>query len=124
MPIKLRRILKLPTPEELEAVTNMNMGALTTVAIYLTVVSGYLAAAYLAGSNLRRSQLLIISCLFVTFALVITYSTYSFVAGAAFTAERFGIPSYRIPGLVMVTAECIGIISALKFMIDIRKSDD
>ena len=43
------------------------------LSIYLTVTSGYLIVAYLVGGKLTRSQLVIISGLYIMFAAATTY---------------------------------------------------
>jgi hypothetical protein len=43
------------------------------LSIYLTVTSGYLIVAYLVGSKLTRSQLIIVSGLYLVFATATSY---------------------------------------------------
>jgi uncharacterized membrane protein len=43
--------------------------------LYLTVTSGFLIVAYLAGRKLTKSQLIIVSCLYLIFASLATYLT-------------------------------------------------
>ena len=51
------------------------------IAIYITVVSGYLVVAYLAGKNFDRFQLFKISILFAVFAVFVAIGSYPLVAG-------------------------------------------
>ena len=95
--------------------------------IYLTVTMGFLVAAYLVGSKLTSSQLIIISTLYVVFALVSSYTTVA--------SGLRGISYMRLVGdlnpdtniyasdvIPFVIGFCLlgGIVACLKFMWDIR----
>ena len=93
---------------------------MTALALYFTIVSGYLIGAYMVGSKLLRSQVLIVTSLFIVFELILVFGSYSFFEAA----NRFGESSsdsivYWL-GSVVAIAELIGIFGALKFMYDIR----
>ena len=55
---------------------------MTASTLYLTVVSGYLVVVYQAGKNLTRYQLLLVSALFLSFAVFFTAGTFGFFKGA------------------------------------------
>lgn len=97
--------------------------ALTAWGLYFTAVSGYLIAAYLVGDKLTRSQLLITSTLFVVIALSMTFTSFGLSERAIqleieFEGERDALDSVSY---IMLTAQLLGILAALKFMFDIRK---
>lgn len=96
---------------------------MTAMALYFTVVSGYLIGAYMVGSNLSKSQVWIITSLFVVFALGLVFGSYSFFAAAInFGGSSSDSIEYWL-GPVIALAELVGIFGALKFMLDIRKSE-
>ena len=93
---------------------------MTALALYFTIVSGYLIGAYMVGARLLRSQVLIVTSLFIVFESILVFGSYSFFEAAT----RFGGSSsdsieYWL-GPVIAIAEVIGIFGALKFMYDIR----
>ena len=97
--------------------------ALASWALYFSAISGYLIVAYLVGHNLTRSQLIIISALFVAISLVMTFTGFSLTERAIqleveFEGERDALDS---AGYFMLIAQVLGILAALKFMIDVRK---
>lgn len=51
---------------------------MTAMALYFTVVSGYLIVAYLVGEQLSKSQMIIVSSLFSVFAFSLVFGSYSF----------------------------------------------
>lgn len=96
---------------------------MTAMALYFTVVSGYLVVAYLAGSDLRRSQILFINTLFIAFSGVLTFGTYSFFNGAAgFGGEDGPIVSWLAP--VTASIQLMGIIGSTIFMHETRRHTD
>ena len=96
------------------------------VTVYLTVTTGYLVAAYMAGANLIRSQLAIVTLLFLLFALIFAVATYLFFDAAMklpFSDGAVGDGALGwIPGFIFV-GEITGMLAAMKFMFDVRKND-
>jgi len=68
-------------PEIVETATGLVEAGMLGITIYITVVSGYLVVAYLAGKDLDRFQLLTISSLFGAFSFFVAIGSYSFIAG-------------------------------------------
>jgi hypothetical protein len=113
--------------EIVEAITAYYDLAISLVALYVTVISAYLIVAYLAGSRITSSQMMIISVLFIVMAGVVTYGAYGFLRRAfeyiAMQAElspeltNYANPmlAYLLPALMLG-----GIFAALKFMWDVR----
>ena len=66
---------------------NAGMGAIT---LYLTVITTYLVAAYLAGGKLSRFQAFLTTSLFVVFALVFTFGSVAFFQATTDISNRFG----------------------------------
>ncbi|MEP5624734.1 MAG: hypothetical protein ABJP82_19345 [Hyphomicrobiales bacterium] len=96
-------------------------GAQNAMTLYLTATSGYLLVAYLAGKELTRSQVVIISTLYATFASFATVAAVSFFRSALYFGNTYGAgmmqswPSYSV-GILF----SLGILASLKFMRDIR----
>ncbi|MFT4815647.1 MAG: hypothetical protein ACI9IQ_001140 [Cyclobacteriaceae bacterium] len=95
--------------------------AMTAMALYFTIVSGYLIIAYMVGEELSKSQMFIVSSLFGVFALILAYASYSFFAEASNVGNRASSSiEYWLPSVIGI-AESAGIIAAFRFMFDIRK---
>ena len=98
-----------------------------TLGIYLSLLSGYLIVAYLAGKDLSRSQVTIISVLFSMGCLMVIVPTYAYLSRATFLIQ-FTDETYRSPatqflpfGAPVVSALLLlGVLSCLKFMWDVR----
>jgi hypothetical protein len=97
------------------------------LALYLTATTGYLIAAYLIGNKLTRSQMIIVSTLYVSIAGLSDYAAITWLArGSHFSRQAVNIDAtipfspnqflWIIVGLVMF----LGIIACLKFMYDVR----
>lgn len=101
---------------------------LLSISIYITIVSGYLVVAYVAGSNLGQFQLYTISFLFVSFAFLLTLSTFASLRGGMRlfanidNTDRIDWISRALEVGVLVVAilQIIGIALSLKFMFDER----
>ena len=98
--------------------------ALASWTLYFTAISGYLVVGYLVGQKLTRSQLVIISGLFVVISLIMAFTGFALTERAIqleveAEGERDVLDS---AGYFMLVAQFLGIIAALKFMIDVRKN--
>lgn len=95
-------------------------------ALYLSVVSGYLIAAYLAGSKLTNPQIKLVNSFFVVSALYFVWST--FANNIAVLAYQLQIPSaphaitYFIGAINLFISiiMAVGIFACLRFMRDVR----
>lgn len=98
---------------------------MTATTVYLTVVTAYLVCAYVVGSELKTSQLIIVSSLFIVFALIFAFGSYRLYSGAVGLTLAEGVEAgflvVNAPALVLF-AEIAGVVAALKFMRDIRKT--
>ena len=101
------------------------------LSIYLTVTSGYLIVAYLVGGKLTRSQLVIISGLYIMFAAATTYLAIGYGMRGIHYAEILrsqspSTPLYSTELLPAVIALALlgGIVASLKFMWDSRHPKD
>jgi hypothetical protein len=111
----------------IEAIAAFNSSAQSWMGLYMSILSAYLIVAYLAGRNLTRSQMTIISICFATFAFLTAYSS---VANATRILEfsnelRELNPSrvYAVNSWIIIAVEVLlygGVIVALKFMWDVR----
>ena len=102
-----------------------NVITLTTVEI--TLLSGYIIMAYLAGKELDRSQVTIVNALYLLLSLFVLMGIYSLAARAtemaALSIEISGKrelgPQIWLPiGVVVIFAFCIT--ASMKFMWDVR----
>ena len=107
-----------------EAFSALIGGSLSAMGLYLTAISGYLIAAYLVGEKLSRSQLVIISALFVVFSFVMTLTGFSLSERAIRLEIEFegGRDVLDSASYLILVAQFLGILAALKFMLDVRKS--
>jgi hypothetical protein len=114
---------------EVEAVTLTQIliaNASSGYAVFLTLVSGYLLVAHLAGKTLTRSQLTIITILyamavgytiFVWFGITLTSIHYQGVAAELRGTLNFSDERGVIFGLVLMVAIAL---APLKYMWDVR----
>ena len=113
---------------ELLEVSSMMWGnAISLMGLIITLISGYLIAAYIAGSGMTHSQAVIINILYIGFALFLILSMLAFGRSAGemdtlafeMTTQRTSPPTtylaYSVAGFVSF---CV--FASLKFMRDIR----
>ncbi len=104
----------------------MVMAAMTASTLYLTVVSGYLIAAYVAGNGLSNFQLLFVTALFVAFASFFSLGSFGYFVGAhnfmtVYQPETYN-DLYITYGYWIFSAQILGIIGSLVFMYQAQKS--
>ena len=116
--------------ELVEVSISVAAGGMTAVSIYLTVVSAFLIAAFMAGDRLTKGQAVITTGLFVSAAIFATYGTVEhFLTLANFQqrlAEMGGdttTMSGAVTAIAVGTLETLGIIGSLKFLWDVRHSN-
>lgn len=97
------------------------------LSLYLTITSGFLIVAYLVGIKLTRTQLVIVSGLYLAFAIVASYLAVGYGLRGLFYAEQLAILSPSTPlgatlvvPIIMGTVLLVGIFASLKFMWDVR----
>ena len=117
--------------EWLEAAQAVWSNGLSVLAIYLTVLSGYLIIAYAVGKDIKPGQLRIINFLYVgvSIFLIAAFTSYAIHAGEldqiAFdmTIKRRTQPTgYFAYGVSAFLTLCFA--ASLKFMADIRNEDE
>jgi hypothetical protein len=107
------------------ATYSSNAGAF--LAVYLTVVTGYLITAFMAGSRLSSLQVTILSIGFIVAAGVLTYATY----GAGMTQVYYtqmlldlaeGSPQAATSAVIKTLGSLMlgGLLSSLFFMWNVR----
>ena len=103
--------------------------AVSAIALYVTICSGFLATAYLVGSKITRSQAFIISGLFVFVASLMTYGVFGwFWRAFLYNQLLFEIDPNYLPtsggtpmaGWILSAIMVMGIFACLKFMWDVR----
>jgi hypothetical protein len=113
--------------ELVESIGVYASNSLQALSLFLTIVSAYLIAAFMAGDKLARRQVIIINTLFIIGALLFTYSTVGLLIRQVYYASQLAkietdtflagrAPIAPIIGLVQLG----GIAASLKFMWDIR----
>ena len=117
------------TPAELvENGFNAIDTGLMCLSVYLTIVSGYLIVARVAGMKLTRSQIYTVSFLFISFSSLLILGTVSAMqAGMELSALTRDYTSWMDSALELGASgigflQVVGILLALKFMLDERKS--
>ncbi len=111
-------------------IVEYNNSLMSAMTLYLTVISGYLIVAYLAGNKLTSMQSTIVTIAFVCAAILFTWGVRGYGYRAIFligkTSEEYHTwqmmnePSLLFFMVVMTG----GIVAALKFMWDIRHPGD
>jgi len=102
-------------------VTELFEAANSSMSLYLTVMSGYLLVAYLAGKQLTFLQTSIITVLFVFFCTTNAVATMSYIQTAYHFAHTYGegrAPAWAAPVTGILLSA--GIPAAMKFMWDVR----
>jgi hypothetical protein len=113
---------------ELLEISNMAWGnSIALVGLVITLISGYLIAAYIIGANMTHSQSVIINILYVGFASFLILSFFAFSLGATeldtiayeMSTQRSNEPRAELAYAVGIFMSfCI--LASLKFMWDIR----
>ncbi|MFT5605954.1 MAG: hypothetical protein ACI9G5_002929 [Paracoccaceae bacterium] len=110
---------------ELILMSQSNAG--TFMAIFLTVTSAYLVAAYAVGIQLTRYQIFIVNTIFLSVANLTMFAGYAAMSRAAFLLD-FTSPEYNSPasaGIIvapwgLVITHFMLVIACLVFMWQIR----
>ena len=110
-----------------ELTTIITATAMSSISIYLSILSAFLVVAYLVGSQLTRGQVFVISTLFLLGALFFTYATTGIFIRQSSLVERLAkiAPGeiYFVNEWVALTVgsiQLLGILACLKFMWDVR----
>ena len=115
---------------EADIVESMHSGfglVVDVLSVYMTITSAYLLVAFLAGTRLTRSQVGIISTLYVFMAAVTTYAAFAWgMRGIHYAFELqslgTGSPIYATQAIPVALSSTLagGILASLKFMWDVR----
>jgi len=102
--------------------------------LYLTVISGYLVAAFVVGAKLTRGQARFVSALFVVFATYALWGVGQYwstgdmarvVLESGQMGEHVRLNYFDLnPAVIAVPMGIAGILGALKFMWDVRQHGD
>lgn len=102
------------------------------LSLYLSATTGYLIIAYLVGFKLTRPQLVIVSGLYLSFALIATYLAVGYGFRGIHYAETLRelnaetpVYSTTVVPSTLAAVLLLGVAASLKFMWDVRhvKSD-
>jgi hypothetical protein len=115
--------------EVLENYWNTQNAGIGVLSLFISVFSAYLLVAYLVGAKLTKFQFLFISSAFTIFELVCCWGTavyfgegYQMAMALEQTHPKLSVIPLD-PTWIFLPLLLLGIIGALKFMWDIRKSN-
>ena len=101
--------------------------AATYMAMLITVISGYLIVAYVAGADLKKGQIVIVNFLYIFFSTLLWYGSISaFFKQLEFVEELrvlapdgFYPASYEVFFAIAFVSYMV-VLASLKFMWDVR----
>jgi hypothetical protein len=105
-------------------VATLHSLSLTAIALYLTVLSGYLVVAYAVGADLDNSQVIFINSIFLIFSTVLALFSFIYIFGSfnAGVTVNGGPPNYLYYILYLfLAAQLFAIFGAVNFMANVRK---
>jgi hypothetical protein len=110
-----------------DAIASYSVAAMTAMTLYLTAVTAYLVAAFVAGSRLSGKQVSIVNAIFLFVAGFFTYGTAGYFNRQLYYVGKLAalVPDesllMNIETIVfIVTVELLGIVASLYFMWSIR----
>ena len=100
--------------------------SVSAVGLYLTLLSGYLIVAYVAGKDLSSTQLWIVNILFLCSSSLIVFAIVGFgYRGISFIQRLRGVDEHIPTGhFIFMGVLVAGICAALYFMHSSRKNGD
>jgi hypothetical protein len=124
-------LVDLLTPGELASLANEHtVIAITNFALYLSILSGYLVAAFLAGGKLRKSQIALINSIFsisagyfalTYFANIILSTVYSLELPRVEVTQT-GTKIFMGLAVVVFLAMAIAIPFSIRFLSEVREN--
>ena len=99
---------------------------ISSVTLYISILSGYLIVFYIAGAKLSTMQSIFITMLFVVFSAIPTWAVYEYFSAAmeAASAMEKNFLFHRIninPAMLLGPLMVAGIVGCLNFAWDTRK---
>lgn len=95
--------------------------AFTALALYLTVLSGYLVAAYIVGAELNRFQVIFINSIFLLFSIPLALYFFVVMYLGIIDSPGGSAADWVFYFLYVFGAgQILAVLGALKFMHDIR----
>ena len=102
-------------------VMTLHSTALTALALYLTILSGYLVAAYAVGADLNKFQVFFINTIFILFSSSLALYFFGLFRGSFQGGPAGGAPEFMFYILyAFFICQFLAIAGAIKFMQDIR----
>ena len=128
MPLGLEQGDEGLTEYELTDVINSSMNVCaSTFTLYLTVISAYLIAGFMAGDRLSKQQFIIISVLFFFASGLTVFAMFGVGTRIAYAADALRLADAENPikfktmfNYTLTTISMLGVIASFKFMWDIR----
>ena len=116
--------------DALQLANDFNALGATYFALYLSLISGYLVVAFLAGAQLNRRQLRLVNAIFTLASLFFLFSTMStWFAGLSFyleaASQQWSAQLYITAAfnIVLSVAMLVGIFASVQFMRDVRQQE-
>jgi hypothetical protein len=104
--------------EYLTISSNMIDYAITTMTFYLTLTSGYLVTAHLTAQKIGLYQKLVLTLLYVAFAIFMCSGTYAYLVSATQVSETHGTGAVSIIyANTSVILMMFGIIASVSYMV-------
>jgi hypothetical protein len=99
---------------------------ISAVALYISILSGYLIVFYVAGAKLNMMQSIFITALFVVFSVIPIWAVYEYLSAAMEASsamkEKFLFNRVDInPAVILVPLMVAGLVGCLNFAWDTRK---
>ena len=91
--------------EWFEAYTNATSNGLTALAILLTMVSGYMVIAYVAGNKLTRIQVMLVNVVYIASSVSVLTSNYGSVLDSATARFQAGLRIEELSLILSTTGE-------------------
>jgi hypothetical protein len=101
------------------------VAGMEAMALYLSIVTGYLIVGYTAGKNLSKFQIFVITSLFLSFSCFFAIGTYTLFIRAheIYLLSNSGAyeGNQRLNALWIGAAQALGVLASLAFMYDAQK---
>ncbi|HAJ76211.1 MAG TPA: hypothetical protein DCM64_07120 [Gammaproteobacteria bacterium] len=115
--------------ETFEALQAVQANIISNFLGFVSLVTAYLVMAYLVGSKLTKSQLLIVNALYFVVAYFLIVGQYQFISSANYLANIVVLANLNWPGEVWEYGTWAAVVvwtfivaGTIKFMSDVRKN--
>jgi uncharacterized membrane protein YqjE len=113
--------------EMADLLTSTSFAAVESFSAYVALMVAFLVATYFAGQNMTRSQVVLVSMLYSISALLMTWTTYTYMSRSIPLADALEVLNPKtnygaqpFARNIVATLEVLGVLCAIKFMWDVR----